>query len=105
MHVTPMATSIRPPAILAVSGPPRSLPDAKDSLWATERAPLEAQLPENATEGLLCTADGRALEGFVNNFFVVTGTCHEYTAHVRLQAANIALKAMSSSRHAWLLRY
>ena len=83
VHVTPMGTSVRPPAILAVSGPPRALPDAKDSLWATERAPLEAELPENATEGLLCTADGRALEGFVNNFFVVTGASCAACSHLK----------------------
>ena len=73
MHISPMSTGVLPPVTLGVSGPPRVMPDAKDSQWAIDRVPLQQQLPEGATEGLLCTPDGRALEAFVSNFFVVTG--------------------------------
>ena len=73
VHVSPMSAAVLPPVILGVSGPPRSMPDAKDSQWAVDRVPLEQQLPEGATEGLLCTPDGKALEAFVSNFFVVIG--------------------------------
>lgn len=68
-----MSDAVLPPITLGVSGPPRVMPDAKDSQWAADRVPLEQQLPEGATEGLLCTPDGRALEAFVSNFFAVIG--------------------------------
>lgn len=71
--MAPVTQSLDSPITVAVLGPPRSLPDAKDSQWATDRQPLEARLPAGATEGLLCTASGHVLEGFVNNFFVIRG--------------------------------
>lgn len=37
-----------------------------------ERQPLEVQRPEAACEVLLCTRDGRLLEGLVTNLFVIT---------------------------------
>lgn len=71
--VSPLGANPATPITLAVSGPPRRMPDAKHSQWAIDRMPLEAALPGNATEGLLCAPGGRALEGFISNFFVVTG--------------------------------
>lgn len=51
-------------------------PPVQDSGWVADRQPLE-QLRAGAggaasDEVLLCTADGRLLEGLVTNFFVVT---------------------------------
>ena len=88
VHVSPMSSAALPPVTLGVSGPPRVMPDAKDSQWAVDRVPLEQQLPEGATEGLLCTPDGRALEAFVSNFFVVVGESLE----------SLAIPASSCSR-------
>lgn len=80
VHMGPVSQPMNTPVTLAVSGLGRKLPDIKDSKWATDRKPLEAELPVGATEGLLCTADGAVLEGFVSNFFVVRGQstpgCH-----------------------------
>ncbi|BDA42770.1 hypothetical protein COCOBI_03-6630 [Coccomyxa sp. Obi] len=71
VHMAPVTQTLDSLVSVAVSGPGRKMPDAKDSQWATDREALEAQLPAGATEGLLCTADGAVLESFVSNFFVV----------------------------------
>lgn len=75
VHMAPVTQTLDGPVSVAVSGPGRKMPDAKDSQWARDREALEAQLPAGATEGLLCTADGAVLESFVSNFFVVRGEC------------------------------
>ncbi|KAK9909953.1 hypothetical protein WJX75_009988 [Coccomyxa subellipsoidea] len=71
VHMVPVTQPLDGPVSVAVSGPGREMPDAKDSQWARDRQVLEAQLPAGASEGLLCTADGAVLESFVSNFFVV----------------------------------
>lgn len=43
----------------------------QDSGWATERQPLEALRPPGIADVLLCSRDGRLLEGLVTNLFVV----------------------------------
>lgn len=73
VHMAPVTQTLDSPVSVAVSGPGRKMPDAKDSQWARDREALEAELPAGATEGLLCTADGAVLESFVSNFFVVRG--------------------------------
>ena len=73
VHMAPVTQPLDGPVSVAVSGPGRKMPDAKDSKWARDRQVLEAQLPAGASEGLLCTADGAVLESFVSNFFVVRG--------------------------------
>lgn len=73
VHMAPVTQPLDGPVSVAVSGPGREMPDAKDSQWARDRQVLEAQLPAGASEGLLCTADGAVLESFVSNFFVVRG--------------------------------
>ncbi len=75
VHMAPVTQTLDSPVSLAVSGPGRNMPDAKDSQWARDREALEAQLPAGTREGLLCTADGAVLESFVSNFFVVRGEC------------------------------
>lgn len=44
---------------------------AQDSGWVAERQPLERQKPGGTADVLLCTQDGRLLEGLVTNLFVV----------------------------------
>ncbi len=73
VHMALVTQPLDSPVSVAVSGPGRKVPDAKDSQWARDRQPLEAQLPAGASEGLLCTDDGAVLESFVSNFFVVRG--------------------------------
>ncbi|KAK9839976.1 hypothetical protein WJX74_001372 [Apatococcus lobatus] len=59
---------------VCVVGPPRSLPAAKDSRWPADRAHLQARMPPGAAEGILSTADGRLLEGFITNLFIISGS-------------------------------
>lgn len=51
--------------------PPRQLPSVKDTAWPSERSKWQALVPPEASEGLLCDAEGCVLEGFVTNFFAV----------------------------------
>lgn len=96
VHMAPVTQTLDTPVSVAVSGPGRKMPDAKDSQWARDREALEAQLPAGTTEGLLCTANGAVLESFVSNFFVVRGECllpclvyvHQNTSSVRYGGSN-----------------
>lgn len=54
-----------------VVGPPRTLAAIKDTNWVLDRKPLSDQLPQDAIEGLLQTADGCLLEGLVTNLYVL----------------------------------
>lgn len=54
-----------------VVAPPRQLPSVKDTAWPSERSKWQALVPPEASEGLLCDAEGCVLEGFVTNFFAV----------------------------------
>jgi hypothetical protein len=54
-----------------VVGLARTLAAIKDTDWVLDRKPLSAQLPKDAIEGLLQTADGCLLEGLVTNLFVL----------------------------------
>ncbi|KAK9847197.1 hypothetical protein WJX84_003050 [Apatococcus fuscideae] len=74
-HATPynrskLASSVE----VAVVGPQRSLPAAKDSRWPLHRAHLQARLPKETTEGILASSDGCLLEGFITNLFIISGT-------------------------------
>ncbi|KAK9819610.1 hypothetical protein WJX72_000279 [[Myrmecia] bisecta] len=71
---------------VAVVGPPRHLPEAKDSHWVQDRRPLEERLPVGAAEGLLATLDGKLLEGLVTNLFVVTGAADGSAVQVQTAA-------------------
>lgn len=53
----------------------------QDSGWVAERQPLEQQRPAGAAEVLLCTPDGRLLEGLVTNLFIVAARQPDAAEH------------------------
>lgn len=55
----------------SVLGPPRQVPIGKNSGWVADRQYLESMRPKGAAEILLCTRDGKVLEGLVTNFYVI----------------------------------
>ncbi|KAL3691784.1 hypothetical protein R1sor_005435 [Riccia sorocarpa] len=60
------------PAIkVAVMGPGRKIPRAKDSLWTSTRQGLESVKPSGTNEIILSANGNDLLEGLVTNFFVV----------------------------------
>ena len=71
VHAIALHTPPQDPVAVAVLGPPRQLPEAKDSAWVTTRAPLERAKPPGVSEALLATARGALVEGLVTNLFVV----------------------------------
>ncbi|KAL4458562.1 hypothetical protein ABPG75_013427 [Micractinium tetrahymenae] len=81
------------PCAAVVLGGPRRVPEGKDSGWVADRQPLE-QLRDAAggaasDEVLLCTADGRLLEGLVTNFFAVTCEAASHGASEEAAAAGV----------------
>lgn len=59
-----------------ILGPPRQVPIGKDSAWVKQRHYLEKMRPESNTEIVLCTQDGRLLEGLVTNLYVIQKIQH-----------------------------
>jgi len=58
-------------ASAVILGGPRAVPIGKDTGWVAERKHLEGLRYDGVSEILLCTVDGRPLEGLVTNIFVV----------------------------------
>jgi branched-subunit amino acid aminotransferase/4-amino-4-deoxychorismate lyase len=71
-QVPPKPSNTSPsPTFATVLGPPREIPVGKDSGWVAQRQQLEALRPPGAAEVLLCTQDGRLLEGLVTNVYII----------------------------------
>ena len=72
-----LAASWAEPIDAIVLGPPRHVPKAKQASWVAQRQYLEDAKPAGVGEVLLCSEDGRLLEGLVTNLFVVTSESDE----------------------------
>jgi hypothetical protein len=60
------------PGRAVILAPPRSVGEGKDSRWVLDRRRWEVMKPTDAVEVLLCTKEGKLLEGLVTNLYVVT---------------------------------
>ncbi|GAQ78468.1 hypothetical protein KFL_000130510 [Klebsormidium nitens] len=70
-YEAPTGGSMPQGTTVAVMGPGRQMPAAKDSSWAIDRRPLEAPKPPDVGEVLLSNDGEALLEGLLTNFFVV----------------------------------
>jgi branched-subunit amino acid aminotransferase/4-amino-4-deoxychorismate lyase len=71
-HACPLPARRREPIAALVNGPPRVRAAAKSSAWVAQRAPLEAERPQDCGETILTDpSTGALLEGLVNNLFVI----------------------------------
>jgi branched-subunit amino acid aminotransferase/4-amino-4-deoxychorismate lyase len=66
----PLVESPPKPCWLCVYGNPRTIPNAKDTAWISERQYIEAVKPSHVTDMILCKGT-KLYETTVSNFFVI----------------------------------